>query len=322
MVSFWNLLLSFPPCFSYWGSPFSLLSTFKAKLEGAHFAPPPLPLLSRTRGKRLLQDEEIAVHSPKSPYYIPGIIYCIINERVGIQIITNVLLLNSQRSKRPDNTFRFPLATVAMRWWVSATGIKRMFGSVCQCVYLVVGVTQSLCVSLFVSEFLCDSSAMCVCVGVWVSLCESVYLSLCLSVGLCLGVSVCVCGCVIVWVRAWARWCFSLNVKGITGVQKYRRTNVITITKNLKCLFTLYYNRKNSVFSWFTIRNITSLITITSQCILTLQSTRAGQHHNNTCERQSKSLSKYIMMLNRQRKKNAFWVLILWSAKLVIALLR
>ena len=73
-----------------------------------------------------------------------------------------------------------------------------MFGSVCQCVYLVVGVTQSLCVSLFVSEFLCDSSAMCVCVGVWVSLCESVYLSLCLSVGLCLGVSVCVCGCVIV----------------------------------------------------------------------------------------------------------------------------
>ena len=40
-----------------------------------------------------------------------------------------------------------------------------------------------------------------------------------------------------------------------------------------------------SVISRFTLRCIASLITISSQCVLTLASTRAGQHHNNTSER-------------------------------------
>ena len=158
--------------------------------------PSPLPL-SRKRGETsLLQDEEIAEHSPKSPYYISGIIYCIINDGVGIQIITYVLLLNSQRSKRPDNTFRYPMATVAMWWWVSATGIKRVFGSVSESVFVwvcqceSVSMRMSLCVSALVCVSFSDGLyvGLCVCLFVWEWLC------VCVSVCECL--CVCVCHCV------------------------------------------------------------------------------------------------------------------------------
>ena len=90
---------------------------------------------------------------------------------------------------------------------------------------------------------------------------------------------------------------------GILGLKKPNIAEIIHRTiERWEQKILLVMKIFNNVISRFTLRSIASLITISSQCILTLQSTIAGLNQNNTSERQLIS-SSYDIILTHQHNK-------------------